>query len=62
MLNIVRHPADVFVSTYQNGFNHSAGYAFDQRTFAHYYVQHSKMMSYWRKLFPNSVMMSPMKN
>ena len=55
-INLIRHPADVFISTYQNAFSHSFAYAFDQTAFAHYYVQRDKIMSAWIKLFPDAIL------
>ncbi len=37
-------------------FHTDSPYAFDQRAFAHYYVQRDKLMSAWTKLFPQVIL------
>ncbi len=54
-IHLNRHPADTFISTYQNNFTKDFGFAFDQRAFAHYYLQKEKLMGYWRSVFGHNI-------
>lgn len=55
-INLVRHPADIFISTYQNDFQASFTYAFGQETFAHYYLQRELIIAHWKKLFGHLIL------
>ncbi len=57
-VNATRHPADIFISTYQNDFNDLStyNYAFSQVAFAHFYLQREKLMEYWRSLFGDQIL------
>jgi tetratricopeptide (TPR) repeat protein len=55
-IHIRRHPADTFVSTYQNDFNWTHGYAFDQLEYVKEYLFHERMMSHWKRIFGESIM------
>ena len=55
-IHIRRHPLDAFISTYQNQFNKSHGYAFDQVEYAREYTWHLLMMEIWKDCFPDSIL------
>jgi len=55
-INLVRHPADVFISTYQNNFSTAFAYAFAQDSFAHYFLQREIIMKHWKSLFPELIL------
>ncbi|MBG1231677.1 tetratricopeptide repeat-containing sulfotransferase family protein [Aestuariivirga litoralis] len=50
-INLMRHPADVFISTYQNHFTDTFSYAFNQVSFAHFYLHRAKILKHWRAVF-----------
>jgi tetratricopeptide (TPR) repeat protein len=45
-----RHPADNFISAYQNQMNRAHDYAYDQSAYANSYVMQDKMVQYWRSI------------
>ncbi len=49
-IHLKRHPADVFISTYENNFHHDYSFAFDEKAFAHFYAQYELIMAHWRSL------------
>ncbi|MEO6608763.1 MAG: sulfotransferase, partial [Aestuariivirga sp.] len=49
-------PADTFISTYQNNFTKDFGFAFEQRAFAHYFLQKEKLMAYWRTVMGTQIL------
>ena len=55
-INVVRNPADIFISTYQNDFMPNFTYAFSQESFAHYYLQRELFISHWKKLFGDLIL------
>ncbi|MBG1231675.1 tetratricopeptide repeat-containing sulfotransferase family protein [Aestuariivirga litoralis] len=55
-INVERHPADVFISTYQNNFQRSFEFAFDQKDFAHFFLQRHEILKHWRRLFPDNIL------
>ncbi|WP_196502593.1 sulfotransferase family protein [Aestuariivirga litoralis] len=55
-INMERHPADIFISTYQNGFSQEFGFAFDQEAFAHFFLKRHEILKYWRSLFPEKIL------
>jgi tetratricopeptide (TPR) repeat protein len=50
-LHLIRHPADSFISTYQNQFTDSFPYAFDQVAYAKEYAFSLRMMAYWKAVY-----------
>ncbi len=54
-IHIRRHPADTFISTFQNHFNDAHGYAYDQVEYAKEYLFHEDMMNLWKSLFPENI-------
>jgi tetratricopeptide (TPR) repeat protein len=55
-IHLKRNPLDSFVSTYQNAFNPTHGYAFDQIEYAKEFLWKEQMMSLWQKLFPDNIL------
>lgn len=55
-IHIRRHPADTFISCFQNNLNPSHGYAYDQVEFAKEYVFHERIMAHWKQLFPDRIL------
>lgn len=55
-IHIRRNPADTFISTYQNRFNRSHGYAYDQIEYVKEYLWHEQMMDLWKSLFPELIL------
>ena len=51
-INLNRHPADIFISTYQNNFPRGFSYGFAQESFAHYFLQRELLLNHWKSLFP----------
>ena len=56
LINVIRNPADIFTSTYQNDFAPNFTYAFRQESFAHYYLQRELFLAHWRKLFGSQIL------
>ncbi|MDE2385675.1 MAG: sulfotransferase [Alphaproteobacteria bacterium] len=56
IINLNRHPADTFISTYQNNFSHDYSFAFSQEGFAHFYMQREKLLAHWRDVIPDSML------
>lgn len=54
-LHLIRHPADTFISTYQNNFNQAFPFAFDQVEFAKEYAFSIRMMNLWKALYPGLI-------
>jgi tetratricopeptide (TPR) repeat protein len=54
-IHIRRHPADCFISAYQNRFNSAHGYVFDQSEYVQEYLLKEKMMGLWNSLFPGQI-------
>jgi tetratricopeptide (TPR) repeat protein len=54
-LHLVRHPADTFISTYQNKFNRSFTFAYDQVEFAKEYAFSIRIMNFWKTLYPDRI-------
>lgn len=55
-IHIARHPADTFISTYQNNFSHDYAFAFSQEAFGHFYKQYDALMAHWHNVFPNQIL------
>jgi hypothetical protein len=55
-IHVLRHPADTFVSTFQNNFSTDYAFAFSQEAFAHFYSQREKLMKHWRSVFPTQIL------
>lgn len=54
-LHLVRHPADTFVSTYQNMFKRIFRFGYDQVEFAKEYAFSLRMMNLWKSLYPDHI-------
>jgi tetratricopeptide (TPR) repeat protein len=54
-LHLVRHPADTFISTYQNKFNRNLAFAYDQVEFAREYAFSIRIMNFWKSLYPDRI-------
>lgn len=55
-IHIRRNPLDSFISTFQNQFSPSHGYAYDQLEYAKEYLWHEQMMDLWKSLFPELIL------
>ncbi|MBM79736.1 MAG: hypothetical protein CMJ78_03970 [Planctomycetaceae bacterium] len=49
-----RHPYDVCLSCYFQNFG-SVDYSFDLETLGRFYVEHERLMQYWRSVLPNTI-------
>jgi tetratricopeptide (TPR) repeat protein len=54
-LHLVRHPADTFISTYQNKFSRNLAFAYDQVEFAREYAFSIRIMNFWKSLYPDRI-------
>ncbi len=50
-----RHPADSFVSAFQNNMNQFHEYSYDQHLYAEAYLTKEKLMAHWRSIFPQNI-------
>jgi tetratricopeptide (TPR) repeat protein len=55
VIHMVRNPCDTFISTYQNLFNRSHPYAYDQVRYAGEYNDHLIIMNHWKRLSPQNI-------
>lgn len=51
-----RHPADNFISAYQQNMNRNHDYSYDQVAFAERYLAQEAIMKYWKSCFPEQVL------
>jgi tetratricopeptide (TPR) repeat protein len=54
-VHLIRHPADTFISTYQNQFGRYFLFAYDQVEFAKEYAFSLRMMDLWKSLYPERI-------
>lgn len=52
IIDMQRHPLDIFLSCYQNAF-YGVPYTNDLSAMAHYYIGYRKMMQHWQQCFDN---------
>jgi tetratricopeptide (TPR) repeat protein len=50
-----RHPADNFISAFQNRMNRSHDYSYDQVTYVQRYLLQEELMDYWKSIFPEQI-------
>jgi Sulfotransferase family len=50
-----RHPADNFISAFQNRMNSNHDYSYDQVTYVKRYLLQEQLMDYWKSLFPQQI-------
>jgi tetratricopeptide (TPR) repeat protein len=50
-----RHPADTFISAYQNKMNQHHDYAYDQVEYAKTYLIKQDLLAHWRSIFPKQI-------
>jgi tetratricopeptide (TPR) repeat protein len=50
-----RHPADSFISSYQNNMSQFHEYSFDQTLYAEAYLTKERLMDHWRSIFPEKI-------
>ena len=50
-----RHPADNFISAFQNRLNEKHDYSYDQKAYIEYYLAQDVLMSYWKSCFPANI-------
>ena len=55
-IHIRRNPGDTFISNYQNLFNRSHSYGYDQVEYVKEYLWHEEMMNLWKSLFPKLIL------
>ncbi len=55
-INMERHPADIFISTYQNQFSRSSAFPWTQERFVHFYLEREKLLKHWRSLFGQQIL------
>ena len=54
-IHCIRHPADTFISTYQNNLSPDFTFAFKQTSFAHFYLERERLMRHWRTCFGDRI-------
>jgi hypothetical protein len=54
-LHLIRHPADTFISSYQNQFKRNFAFAYDQIEFAKEYAFSIRIMNFWKSLYPDRI-------
>jgi tetratricopeptide (TPR) repeat protein len=55
-IHLRRHPADSFISAFQNRMNPQNDYAYDQIAYLERYTAKEKMMSHWKSCFPERIL------
>jgi tetratricopeptide (TPR) repeat protein len=50
-----RHPADSFISSFQNNMSQFHEYSFDQTVYAEAYLTKERIMAHWRSIFPDLI-------
>ena len=50
-----RHPADSFISAFQNNMTETHSYSYDQEAYVQAYLNKERLMAHWRKLFPDKI-------
>lgn len=50
-----RHPADSFISSFQNNLNETHSYAYNQTSYVEAYLAKEKIMAHWRSCFPERI-------
>ena len=50
-----RHPADNFLSAFQNRISQSHSYSYDQKSYAACYMEQERIMSHWKACFPQNI-------
>ncbi len=55
IVNCIRHPADCFISAFQNRMNARHGYAYDQLSYAENYADYQSLMRHWKTLMPEAI-------
>jgi tetratricopeptide (TPR) repeat protein len=50
-----RHPADSFISAFQNHMNQFHEYSFDQKLYAEAYLTKQALMAHWKASFPDKI-------
>lgn len=55
-IHLRRHPADSFISSFQNRMNQKNDYAFDQIAYLERYIAKERMMAHWKLCFPEKIL------
>jgi tetratricopeptide (TPR) repeat protein len=55
-IHLRRHPADSFISAFQNRFNTRSDYAFDQMAYLERYLAKEEIMVHWKTCFPDRIL------
>ncbi len=50
-----RHPADSFISSYENPLSAFHDYAYDQVTYAERFLDKEELVKYWKQVFPRQI-------
>jgi tetratricopeptide (TPR) repeat protein len=50
-----RHPADNFISAFQNRMNSNHDYSYDQVAYVQRYLLQEELMNYWKSVFPKQI-------
>jgi Sulfotransferase family len=50
-----RHPADSFISAFQNNMNEHHAFTYDQLTYVETYLAKETLMTHWRDCFPERI-------
>ena len=55
IIHCVRHPADSFLSAFQNEMNAGHGYSYDPQSYAAYYTSYRRLMDHWQTVLPDRI-------
>lgn len=51
-----RHPADSFISSYQNALKRGHSYSYSQSTYARHYADYARLMEHWKSIMADSIL------
>lgn len=56
IVHITRSPIDVCFSNFKAMFGNSSAYSYEQKSLAHYYKQHERLVAHWRERIPDAML------
>jgi len=58
-VHCLRHPADSFMSAFQNDMNAAHGYSYSPEAYAEYYAHYMRLMDHWKQVLPDRILTVP---
>lgn len=55
-IHLRRHPADSFISSFQNRMNQKNDYAYDQVSYLEKFLAKERLMAHWKSCFPENIL------